>query len=309
MEKFLLKNSDLKITFYDIGGAIDEIIYDSENMILSYKNKDNYQKNTGIYLNALIGPSAGRIAKGHLEQYQLSINNGINHLHGGNEGISLKKFNVEKINNKTAVLSLITDHSKDGYPKGNFKYTIKYEIKNNQFIIDMLCYPPIDLPMNMTSHLYFNLNKNKDIITNHKISNNYSHRINIDENMIPNKVIQNEFKGMNNIQDILNTNNQQIKDANGIDFPFILQEKNFILENEIYSVNIQTSANCIVLYSGNYIDDKIYYNNHIKGKKYLGIALEPQFIPNYCNLLSNYPCFNQQKPFHQIIKYTFNKKD
>lgn len=92
--EYTIENKVLKIHVLNFGGTISGIYFkeDHTNMVASFLNKQDYIDQGGPYLNALVGPVAGRIAYGKYEingvTHQLSINNGVHHLHGGESGVS-----------------------------------------------------------------------------------------------------------------------------------------------------------------------------------------------------------------------------
>ena len=89
---YTLKNEfgfELSVTNY--GGAITSLKTPDRRgnfgeIVLSYGSLDDYIRNPR-YFGALIGRHANRIARGRFTldgvEYQLSCNNGVNHLHGG----------------------------------------------------------------------------------------------------------------------------------------------------------------------------------------------------------------------------------
>ena len=102
--EYTIENEVLKVTVLTYGGTISSIYYKEHgsmtNMVASFLNPQDYIDQGGPYLNALVGPFAGRIAYGRYEDqgtHQLSINNGAHHLHGGNHGISRQLFTIHKV--------------------------------------------------------------------------------------------------------------------------------------------------------------------------------------------------------------------
>lgn len=304
LHRYELKNKHLTLAFYNVGGAIDYLSYnDSHNLLLSYDDKKNYLNNQELYLNCLIGPNAGRVAEGKMQEYQLTINNGINHLHGGNKGISNSFFDVEIVNEQHAILRLSQSQEEDGYPSGIFEYRVDYELIDNYLQISYELIPPKPCYVNMTSHLYFNLNEDYQDITNHQLGNDFEKRVLVDKDMIPKQIIDNEFKNINLINDLLEVDNEQIHNGNGVDFPFILDDKGLILFNDQYEIKVTSTSDSCVVYTGNFITDDYSFNGNHLGKKYLGVALEAQKIPNYFNIDKKADLYDENHPFKQVNKY------
>lgn len=130
-----------------------------ENVCLSYKNPSDYMAD-GPCMGKIPGRYANRIAKGHLEidgkDYQLAINNGPNHLHGGPTGFQNRLWDVELLTNGVR----FTLHSADGeehYP-GNLTAAVEYRWSDDNEL-SILLEASTDAPTvaNLTNHAYWNL--------------------------------------------------------------------------------------------------------------------------------------------------------
>lgn len=114
VEIYTLKNSqgaEAKIITY--GGTVVSLKVPDKNgkfddIVLGYDSVADYEKNA-FYMGALVGRYANRIAKGKFSlggrDYNLAINNGDNHLHGGLKGFDKVVWTAKARRTKTAPIS------------------------------------------------------------------------------------------------------------------------------------------------------------------------------------------------------------
>lgn len=112
------------------------------------------------------GIIAGRVAnrtnrgKFHLNgtDYQLPINDGLNHLHGGMIGLGGRVWNMETDSTNNAVT--LTYHSEDGeegYPAA-IDFTVTFQLQGTCLTCEMSGMPDAPTPINLAQHNYYNLN-------------------------------------------------------------------------------------------------------------------------------------------------------
>lgn len=134
------------------------------NIVAGFSTLDEYFKSHPC-LGAVIGRFANRITQGQFRldgnQYQLSINDPPNHLHGGVTGFDRKIWKPENETTSDDQCSLsLTTFSKDGeegYP-GNLSVTVNFTVTaRNEIGISCAARTDRATPLNLTSHSYFNL--------------------------------------------------------------------------------------------------------------------------------------------------------
>jgi len=106
MKVYTLKNSHgVVIQFLPLGGKIISIKLPSasgeiNDVVIGYDTPEE-AINGDSYFGALCGRYANRIANGQFtidgDKFQLDINNGPNHLHGGKEGFNTRIWEVHEI--------------------------------------------------------------------------------------------------------------------------------------------------------------------------------------------------------------------
>ncbi|MEO7486001.1 MAG: aldose epimerase family protein [Ferruginibacter sp.] len=166
---FLVSNDSLEVTFTNYGCTIISILApdkngDKKNIVSGFNRPEDYL-HPHPYFGCVVGRYANRIAFGKFKlngkEYQLPVNNGLNHLHGGIAGFNKKVWAVKQlISNEDAAgvaFAYTSDDMEEGYP-GAMDVTVTYLLnRNNELILqyEATC----DQPTigNLTNHTYFNL--------------------------------------------------------------------------------------------------------------------------------------------------------
>ena len=163
------KKGDLIITVSSLGCAITHCIVDKKDIVLGYDN--NYkalQKGGKQNFGSIVGRCANRIRKGTFtlggKTYQLGLNNGENHLHGGENGLFRRNFRLCDVSMTHEAVSIkLVYHSKDGeegYP-GSVDIFFELIVPSNgttfemQFSARNASQPTL---VSLTNHCYWNLN-------------------------------------------------------------------------------------------------------------------------------------------------------
>lgn len=130
------------------------------DVCLGFDTIEDYVKDNAS-LGAVVGRVANRIKDGRFtlngKEYQLAINNGSNHLHGGLLGYGSKLWDAKVQDNKL-VLTMNSADGEEGYP-GNLILTVTYTwSEDNELSILYEASTDADTLLNVTNHAYFNLN-------------------------------------------------------------------------------------------------------------------------------------------------------
>lgn len=192
-----LKNHRFIVTLSNLGASIISFkILNSnnefENIAMGIK-ADEGSSNNNALSGSTVGPVAGRIKNGTLKisetgsTYNLELNDGNNHIHGGSENLSNAFFNIDEEYNledydlnksnmketstssNTIIYSYKLNDGVAGYP-GNRLFKVKYELLENGLLITYTCTSDKDTYVNITNHSYWNLSGNFDSpISGHKL--------------------------------------------------------------------------------------------------------------------------------------------
>jgi aldose 1-epimerase len=106
------------------------------------------------------------------KNYQMAINNGPNHLHGGKTGFDRRLFDAETFQDENQAgikLTYLSPDMEENYP-GNLKVTCIYSLNNlNELGIEYFAETDKTTVVNLTNHTYFNLTGGKQNILNHEL--------------------------------------------------------------------------------------------------------------------------------------------
>lgn len=308
IKEFKLCNDKLKVSLINYGGRFTSIKFKDKNniwneTILNYENTTDYL-NDSIFLNAFVGRTAGRIANSQFflgdKKIKLVPNDGKNFLHGGKSGIYNQFFDVEEINDNSILLKTLIKEEDDNIP-GDIKLKILIELDNSSIKINYFAESSKNTIINLTNHNYWNLNSNKnEKILNHKIDLSDTNYLELDDNQIPTKKVNNiSFNG--EIKNIF-----KAKDfVNGVDHFFEVKNKKLYLSNEKLQIEFQTSEPGFVVYTANNINN-IKFKDNLILNKWSAICFEDQnFMDSINNNLGNWN-LKKEKKFFKQTKWTFN---
>jgi aldose 1-epimerase len=145
-------------------GVLSIVVPDSQgnmaDVVLGYDDLADYMCD-GPCAGKTAGRYANRIARGHLEVdgklYQLAVNCGPNHLHGGPMGFQNHIWDVAIVDD-TVVFSRISPDGEENYP-GNLAVKVAYRWDDdNSLLINYVANTDAPTVVNLTNHTYFNLN-------------------------------------------------------------------------------------------------------------------------------------------------------
>ncbi len=164
----LTNRNGMQVTISTFGAAVTTLKVPDRNgqwkdVVLGYDDLQGYLADTA-YFGATVGRYAGRVAKGQFAidgtKYQLSINNGSNHLHGGKRGLNKVVWNRAVQSSEHGSVLLLTYSSRDGdegYP-GNLECMANYLLTDaNELKIYYRATTDKPTIVNFTHHGYFNL--------------------------------------------------------------------------------------------------------------------------------------------------------
>ncbi len=144
------------------------------DVTLGYDKLADYVKQNP-YFGCLVGRYGNRIAKGRFtldgKEYQLAVNNGPNHLHGGVKGFDKVVWTAKPVQTKDGQaleLAYVSKDGEEGYP-GNLSVTAVYTLTHaNELRLDYTAVTDKPTIVNLTQHSYFNLAGDGDIL-NHEV--------------------------------------------------------------------------------------------------------------------------------------------
>lgn len=170
-----------EVVFTDFGAALYSIAYPNRKGELRHVLNCPKSLDTFVHSGCCYGKAVGRVA-GRLKDakaivgdkvYDLDQNEGKNILHGGYTSFWKRRYNfkIRTLKNKTdIVFSIKSKAGESGFP-GNVSCQVIYTIPENRKEIKMRFKGKTDEPtlLNLTSHIYVNLNGGFDTILDHQL--------------------------------------------------------------------------------------------------------------------------------------------
>lgn len=324
MNTIILKNNNLEVVIGDIGATIIRLItkdrdFKDVDVVLGYENLDEYITQDG-YLGATVGRVCNRIALGKFslnnKDYQLAINNGPNALHGGIEGFSYKRFDIIEKSNEHVLLRYISKDMEEGYP-GELVLDVSYKLIDNELKTSYFATCSKDTLINITNHSYFNLS-NENTILDHSLMIKSDYMVSCDTDglatgeliSVTNKPY--DYRTLNKISKALLSDDEHIKIGNGLDHPFIFNDKTnqIVLYSDKSGIEmtVNTTLPQAQIYSANYLDGRLgkYGNKYYKNA---GICIETQYMPDAIHLESKpSTILKKGEEYNESTSYIFKVK-
>lgn len=269
------------------------------DIVLGRDTLSEYLNNTGYY-GAAVGRYANRIYRGKFEidgtEYNVSINDGKNSLHGGIHGFNSYVWDVCECGTEdepSIKMSITSPDGDEGYP-GNLKMTITYTLtSNNGFIMHYEGTSDKDTVLNMTNHSYFNLNGvGRENIYNLKLQLNCDFYTPNTNECLPNGEILSvkgtpmDFTEGKKVGNDILSDFPQLKEFGGYDHNFVIRGRGFrkfaVLSSDITGITMEayTDKPGVQLYTGNCIEEGRICKNGISYKPHDALCLETQYFPN-----------------------------
>lgn len=327
----LTNRNGLVVKVTDFGGIITEIHTPDRqgkftDIVLGYDQVAPYV-NDSPYFGALIGRYGNRLCDGRFaidgKSYQLPLNNGKNHLHGGEDGfhkVLWKALPFQEGNSVGLTLMRRSPDGEQGYP-GTLDVTVVYELNgDNEFIMTFDAVTDKATPVNLTQHSYFNLAGAGDIL-GHELMIDAGGFTPIDATSIPYGEIAPvagtvfDFRKARPIGQCIDADDLQLKHGSGYDHNFVLNKtgkKAPTLAARLRDpgsgrvLELYTEEPGVQFYSGNFLDGTLSG----KGRNYpyrSALCLEPQHFPDS----PNHPSFPNTilrpgEEYATVSKYKFS---
>ena len=280
----------------DRDGKIDDIV-------LGYKEPMSYFGD-GAASGKSVGRVANRIAKGKMTiegvEYNLEINNGPNHLHGGSKGFANQLWE-SRVETNRVVFSRTSEDGEQNYPGELYVEAGYYFSDDNELEITYMARTNKTTVVNLTNHVYWNLaggGSGKDIL-DLELRLNCSRVLEMDPTQIPTgeyldvKGTPQDFTSWRKFGDEILSEFNHMKDFKGYDHFFVLDnwKPNILAEvGELRceatgrKVEILSSQAGAMVYTGNWLEGGCpVTKSGSRYKDYAGVAIECQNYPNAVN--------------------------
>jgi aldose 1-epimerase len=273
----------------DRGGKLGDVV-------LGFDNLEQYLQGHP-YFGCTVGRVANRIAKGRFtlegRTYQLAVNNGPNHLHGGLKALDKVVWKAESLPGAAVKFSYTSPDGEENYP-GTVEIVVTMALTDaNELTIDYTSKTDKSTPINLTNHTYFNLAGSGDILA-HDIMISADYFTPADANQIPTgeitpvrgtpmdftspKAISSRFAELGGV-------------PVGYDHNYVVNRagKGLALVARIYEptsgrvMELHTTQPGVQFYTGNFLDGSLTGKRNTVYRQHSGFCLETQHYPDSVN--------------------------
>ncbi|MEV7322642.1 aldose epimerase family protein [Streptomyces sp. NPDC093970] len=310
VHRWSLENGGTRLKVLSYGGIVQSLeIPDRHgryaNVSLGYDDLAAYVAGT-TFFGATIGRYGNRIAKGQFtldgKSYQLSVNDGVNSLHGGAKGFNTKVWDVEGFTSGSDVglhLHYTSVDGEMGYP-GTLRTKVTFTLdRHGDWIIDYTATTDKPTVVNLTNHVYWNLaGEGTGTIEDHELTIAAGRYTPTDPGLIPTGELAKvagtpfDFRGGKPVgRDIRAGHPQQVQ-AKGFDHNWVLDKGVTARPEHIATLRdprsgrtlrIATDQPGLQFYSGNFLDGTLTGTSGRTYRQGDGLCLETQHFPDSPN--------------------------
>jgi aldose 1-epimerase len=271
-----------------------------DDVVLGFPSLDGYLAKEP-YFGATVGRVGNRIAKGRFtldgKTYQLAVNDGHNHLHGGIKGFDKVVWDAEVVpgDAPSVRFTRLSADGEEGYP-GNCRVAVAYSIANsNELRIDYTVTTDRDTPVNVTNHSYFNLGgPERGDVLGHVVMINADRYTVVDSELIPTGELR-AVEGTPMDFRLPTPVGARIKEVGGNPVGY---DHNYAVNGgggkltlvaSVFepksgrAMEVSSTEPGVQFYTGNFLDGTITGKKGVLYRQYWGLALETQHFPDAMN--------------------------
>ncbi len=285
---FTLKHpSGMSAVVSDLGATLRQLTVPDRagklaNITVGYDSDEGWLDNRSFF-GVSVGRYANRIAEGKFTldgvEYELAVNNGPNHLHGGLKGFDKAVWKSEVVSPTQVRFSHLSPDGDEGYP-GNLKVTVTYEIGEDSLSWKAEATTDRATPVNLTNHAYFNLSeKSTESVLSHRLLIHADKYLPVDENLIPQGEPEPVEGTAFNFKESVSIGENLAKMKGGFDHNYVLNDPGKL--RVVARVEEPTSGRILEL-STNQPGVQFYLASPF-GNKHSAFCLEPQKFPDSPN--------------------------
>lgn len=333
---YTLKNDNgMTIQITNFGAAVVSLTAPDKNgkyqdVVLGYDDAAGYEKCKSFF-GVIVGRYGNRIGKGKFaldgKEYQLTINDGQNNLHGGIIGFSKLVWNAEPVvtdSNQSLKLTLISLDGDQGFP-GKVNLEVTYTLTNqNELVINYSGTTDKPTVLNPTHHSYFNLTGDfTKSILDLQLMMDADYFTPVDNNLITTgelAKVENtpmDFRTFTPIGKHINDKYDQLAFGKGYDHNWVINnwDKSVKKIAALYDstsgrlMEILSDQPGLQFYSGNFLDGSVKGKGYAAYNYRTGLCLETQVFPDTPNK-SSFPTarLNPGEVYKQTTIYKFSVK-
>ncbi|MFE2581020.1 aldose epimerase family protein [Streptomyces sp. NPDC059378] len=310
VHRWSLENGGTRLKVLSYGGIVNSLeIPDRHgryrNVSLGFGNIEDYVAKSP-YFGALIGRYGNRIGKGQFTldgtAYQVSVNDGVNSLHGGAQGFDKRVWDVEPFTKGSDVglhLHYTSVDGEMGYP-GTLRAKVTYTLtRSGDWRIDYEATTSKTTVVNLTSHVYWNLaGEGSGSVYDHELSIAAARYTPVDSGLIPTGELAKvagtpfDFRRTKAVGADIRVAHQQLLYGKGIDHNWVLDKG--VTAKPVHvatlrdpssgrSLSIATTEPGLQFYSGNFLDGTLVGSGGRIYRQGDALCLETQHFPDSPN--------------------------
>ena len=300
------------------------------DVVLGYDDLAGYVQDKA-FLGAIVGRYANRIAAGRFtldgKTYQLDLNDGSNHLHGGAQGFHKKLWKAEKLKGEggpSVKLTYLSADGEGGYP-GKVALTVTYTLTpQNALRIDYQGTTDKPTILNPTHHSYFNLSGDPtQTILDEELTIDADRTTAVGSGLIPTGKLADvagtpmDFRQPARIGARIESSDEQLGLGKGYDHNWVLRHRGAGVHRaaELFDarsgivLQVLTDQPGLQFYSGNFLNGTIHGKQGVVYERRTALCLEAQLFPD----APNHPDFPSAAlrpghPYKQTTIYRFSTR-
>lgn len=292
---YTLDSGKMQVNVLDYGCRIQAILFDGVDFACGYDTLEAYLADDSSQ-GAFVGRVANRIKGAQFElngkHYQLTPNDGKNHLHGT---FGQTVWNTKIVDDCTLVFTHHSPANEEGYP-GNMNLEVTYHLSDTSLELDYKATADEDTPINLTNHTYFNLGGiGSGSVLEHEMQLNANEITLVDEELIPIGKRMNVDSTAYDFHEYHPIGSRFDAYVDGYDTNFWLTQNEPVslfgkdlyragaVRSASYQMDCYTDLPCIQIYSGNFLGNGPTFKYGVKQARQHAICLETQFEPDSVN--------------------------
>ena len=304
--KYTLRAGEYEAAVSEYGCALLSFARVAQNgerfdILLGYDALESYELPCGN-MGASVGRYANRIANGRFSldgrDYQLAVNNGPNHLHGGLVGFD-KRLWRGAVSGGEAAFDILSPDGEEGYP-GTLLATAAFALsERGELSIEYAATTDRATVLNLTNHSYFNLSGDpgRDVL-DHIVTIYADIYLVSDENCLPTGELRAvggtvfDLRGGASLGERLSLGDRELELARGYDHCFFVNgylKERLRAAAEVYCPKSGARLRCattqpgVQLYTANWLDGTPALRGGVEARNHHALCLETQRFPDSPN--------------------------
>lgn len=300
------------------------------DVVLGYDDLAGYVADKS-FIGTVVGRYGNRIAAGKFtvdgKTYQLDLNDGANHLHGGAHGIYKKLWQATPVKSKdgpAVKLTYVSPDGEGGYP-GKVTLTLTYTLlRDNALRLEYRGTTDKPTILNPTDHSYFNLSGDPtQTILDEELTIDADKTTPVGPGLIPTGALADvagtpfDFRKPTKIGARIDAKDEQLTLGKGYDHNWVLRGPAHRVRQiaELFdprsgiAMQILTDQPGLQFYSGNFLDGKIHGKGGVAYQHRTALCLETQLFPDSPNH-PNFPSavLRPGQQYRQTTVYRFSAR-